>query len=219
MAHVRLFLKAVGGKWLILPGTISGCVGVAGYMREELGLSWVPEISLFGLIGLALIPIVGWALIGLTHTVVLQSRRLSELEEAWDRTGRNLIPIREAMDIIIKNLSDQWPDDIDETEKRRRAAIKLRELGKENQILIWGYECLDNPQVFRDDRTQIPPVFWIRCMIEIENVYARDSTPDGPILHTIEDPAYAYDAESPAEYGDLRINRRSLEAACPPANT
>ena len=114
MAHIKAFFTALGGKWLLLPGVLSGVIGVLGIFRDDLGVSLIPEISWPLIALLAATPIVAWSIAGLTHANVKMARQLEELQCAWDRSGRNLIPIRDAMDIIIKNLSDQWQDDIDE---------------------------------------------------------------------------------------------------------
>lgn len=203
----------------MLPGALSGCIGIVGYLREGLGLTWIPEISLFGLIVLAAVPLLAWAIFGLTHLAVEQNKKITALDEAWDRTDKNLISIREAMDLIIRRMSSQWPADLTEDAKRKRSAAKLRELGRENQATIWGVEVIDLPSSFQDHKVQIQPWFWNRNIIKPEYVYHCESTPEQPVVHTDDDEALPIENELQPIYADLRISKRTLEAMCPPGNS
>ncbi|WP_442580575.1 hypothetical protein ACSBOB_00790 [Mesorhizobium sp. ASY16-5R] len=145
------------------------------------------------------------------------SRQLARLHAAMDRSGRSLISIREALDIVISNLSDTWPKNATRDEKRVLAAAKLREIGHENQIPIWGFEATsDLPEIFKDHRVHIPPSFWIKNRIDPVLVYARPSSPQQPIPHTTEDEEFTLDPVLQPTYGDIRIDPELLKAACPP---
>ena len=164
----------------------------------------------------ALLPILVWVSVAYARrwsaSLEVESE-LSLLRNAWDRSGRNLIPIRDAMEIIIQNLRDQFPQDAGEDELRRRAAAKLRQIGWENQIPIWGVEYLEEDEEFRDFHVQISPVSWKDTRIDVSSVFSNS---DGITLHTEEDPASAHNRTSPTLYGDLRISPVSLNAAFPP---
>lgn len=145
-----------------------------------------------------------------------KDEELDYLRGAWDRSDRNLIPIREAIEMVAANLADTWPRGIDQEEKHWRAATKLREIGLENQGVIWGYEAVEPPDVFKSHKVQIPPMFWLKNHIEPEYVFARTSVPDSPVVHTSEDEEFELDRERQPIFGDLRISKKTLAAMCPP---
>lgn len=143
--------------------------------------------------------------------------RIIHFQRAWDRSGRHLISMREALEMVAAHLSDQWPINLSKAEKLEKAARKIRELGLEGQIKISGVEQLAEPDIFREIQIEIPPSYWLKAEIIVESVYSGESTPDTPVAHTEEDqPIGDISVEEVPIYGDLRINRYALMAACPP---
>ncbi|MGO7307007.1 hypothetical protein ACCS91_24275 [Rhizobium ruizarguesonis] len=217
--------RAVGGRLVAIPGALGFLFAATAFLRERVQfLSWLPAVPnieampAWALALLALVPLCFWALVGLTANATSLRQEKEHLQSAWDRSGRDLISLRQAMDIIIENLSDQWPTGPLE-ERQRRAAAKIRQIGHENQIPIWAVERLDedegSDQTFQEHMVQIPPHAWKTVMIDPVAVYARHSTPDLPVLHTMEDPAFALSIDAPTLFGDLRVKAASIQAAFP----
>lgn len=215
MEYIGIFARAVGGRWLALPGAISGCIAIVGYVRDELGVLWLPKISLLGLIGLAATPLVIWTVVGLIRLARKQERELFMLRNAWDRTGNNLYPIREALERIIDSMTQTWGESISCEEKRLKAAAKMREIGHENQIVIWGYESAGDSEVFQDFIVQIPPQFWRKNKIDIHSIWNCTHTNEEIQRQTIEDEAFESDIKIQPAFSGLRISKKALEAAFP----
>lgn len=70
----RALWHSIGGKWLFLPGMVSGLIGIYGFLQND--LRWLPTMSWWVVIPLALAPLILWAIGGLTRQVVLLERRL-----------------------------------------------------------------------------------------------------------------------------------------------
>lgn len=51
-----------------------------------------------------------------------------------------------------------------------KAAGKLREIGKENQIPIWGTEYVDEIEEFQDHKHRIQRQYWNKSRINVEGV-------------------------------------------------
>lgn len=208
MDYLRQLAAVLGGTYMIPPGIISAVV----VMLQALG--FLPELPALAIIGLTVVPPVLWAFWGLLRDATDVRRELECLRNAWDRSGRNLIPIREAIRLLSTNLSDQWPDVSDERSTRIKAAAKLREIALENQIPIWGTEYLTDADAFQDHQLQISPIFWRKNRIDVSAVF--DQSEGGCHIETEGDPAYAFDPEDPSSFGRLKINRAMLDGVCPP---
>ncbi|WP_075996595.1 hypothetical protein [Salaquimonas pukyongi] len=213
MEHIKAFIKAVGGKWFMLPSALAGIITVYNFVSPSIG--W-PEMSWWVVIPIALGLIITWAVVGLIITVVKQERTIRESWEFFDRSGRHLISVKDAIELIIERLSGQWSPDLDIDAKRSKAAAKLREIGFEGQIPIWGYEIIELPDRFQDFRKQIPSRFWGDNYIKLDYVYIADSSEDAPVIHTHEAEEANLNRQEQRIYGDLRINRKALELLCPP---
>jgi hypothetical protein len=163
------------------------------------------------------VPLCFWALVGLTVNAVRLREQLEELSGAWDRSGRDLIPLREAMEIIMENLSDQWGQGPTAEERQRKAAAKVRQIGLENQIPIWGVEWVEDEdgERFQEHSTQIPPQAWKRMVVDTVSVFGLRSTPEAPVIQTCEDTVHLLSAEVTQLYGDLRVKAASIRAAFP----
>jgi len=216
--------RAVGGRLVAIPGALSFLFAATAFLRGRLPfLSWLPAVSsidtvpLWVLLLLSLVPLCFWALVGLTVNAVHLREQLEALSAAWDRSGRDLVPLRDAMETIIENLSDQWGKQLSLPERQRKAAAKIRQIGHENQIPIWGLQLIDDDdgEAFQDHSVQIPPQAWNRMMVDVDAVFGRVSTPEAPVLHTAEDPAFALSIDVPQLYGDLRVKAASIRAAFP----
>jgi hypothetical protein len=218
--------RAVGRQLVAIPGVIS-----SGFAAVALGKEHLPEVSwlaaiptagtlpIWGLLLLSIIPLVFWTLVGLLTNSVALRDRVIDLESAWDRTGRTLVPVRQAMEIIMENLADVWGKDLPTEAQHRRAAAKIRELGLENQIPIWGKELLgeidDGEDYFQEHAVQIPPQAWKRMLVDTDAVFGHPSTEDAPVLQTVEDPAFSLSPDLSQLYGDLRMSSAALRAAFP----
>jgi hypothetical protein len=60
--------RAVGGKWLLLPGAISGLIGLYGFVQGQ--VSWLPKLSLLALLPIASLPLIAWIVGGLLKRAV-----------------------------------------------------------------------------------------------------------------------------------------------------
>lgn len=222
MEYFRELYHAVGGKLVAIPGAIGFLIATASFLRDRFipqlpAIPAIENLPLWILVIVGFIPLCFWMIVGLMKTAVQLRRANDRLHAAWDRSGRDLISMRQALDTIADNLGDQWPAGLTETEKRRKAAAKIRQIGLENQIPIWGVEFLVGDEVFQDHMVQIPPLAWQKIMVDVDKVYASISTPEAPQLQTIEDPAFAESRDAPSLYGDLRIKAASVQAAFPAA--
>ncbi|TCL71880.1 hypothetical protein [Rhizobium sp. BK251] len=224
MKYLSELYRAVGGRLVAIPGALSFLFAATAFLRGRVPfLSWLPAVPsvdtvpLWVLLLLSLVPLCSWALVGLTVNAVRLRERLEALDAAWDRSGRDLVPLRDAMEAIIESLSDQWGQQLSTAQRQRKAAAKIRQIGHENQIPIWGLQLLDddNKQAFQEHLVQIPPQAWKRIMVDVEAVFGRVSTPEAPVLQTVEDPAFALSVDVPELYGDLRVKAASIKAAFP----
>jgi hypothetical protein len=216
--------RAVGGRLVAIPGALSFLFAATAFLRGRLPfLSWLPAVPnidavpLWVLLLLSLVPLCFWALVGLTVNAVRLREQLEELSGAWDRSGRDLIPLREAMEIIMENLSDQWGQGPTAEERQRKAAAKVRQIGLENQIPIWGVEWVEDEdgERFQEHSTQIPPQAWKRMVVDTVSVFGLRSTPEAPVIQTCEDTVHLLSAEVTQLYGDLRVKAASIRAAFP----
>jgi hypothetical protein len=67
--HYLLALsRSVGGKWFLLPGCVSGLIGIYGF--EQSRLEWLPPMNWWAIFPLALAPVILWVTGGLTKRVV-----------------------------------------------------------------------------------------------------------------------------------------------------
>ena len=224
LRYLSEFYRAISVRLVAIPGTISFLLASLVYMRDRLpylsglpSIKTVEELPIWGVVAIALAILAFWAIVGLTANAVQLRAQVEDLGAAWDRSGRDLISIREAIELIIANLSDQWGAGHDESELRRKAAGRIRQIGKENQVPIWGIELvdIDGEQLFQDHPMQVPPQAWHRLMVNCEAVFEKASTLDEPVLHTIEDPAFALMSDEPQQYGDLRVKAASIRAVFP----
>ena len=76
MRYLSAFINSVGNKWAMLPGFISGGVGVVGTLGN-LGVTWLPEISWWAIAFFVLLPISLWSLPTLVVKVVRLEERLA----------------------------------------------------------------------------------------------------------------------------------------------
>lgn len=203
---------------MVPPTIFSALIAGPIFFREEFGLKFIPEVSPWIVLACAVIPPMVWAFWGLLDNATTMRRELDHLRNAWDRTDRNLIPIRDAIELVARNLSDTWSGAKDDTARHKKAGAKLREIGKENQIPIWGTQYIEDDEEFQDHKEQIPPFYWNKSRINVRAVMDGVAKGNDLTIQTEEDPAYANDSEAPAQYGGLMINRTMLEAACPPAS-
>ena len=205
----------------VVPILVAGLAAALGYEVVLTLPSWALVLVFFSthLVGRLLLVVTYQMWREQSDAANTANSRVERFERAWDRSGRNLVPMREALQLVSANLSDQWPDTLSDTQKLEKAARKIRELGHEGQIKIWGVEQILAPEVFREMQIDIPPSYWRKAEIILEYVLSGESTPDNPIAHTDEDHLIAESSiEDIPIYGDLRINRFALEAACPAAN-
>jgi hypothetical protein len=79
MGHVREFFRAVGGKWFLLPGIVSGCIAFLTLL-QGFGVTIIPEVSVWAMAFFAIVPISAWAIAGLLHRVVELDRKITALE-------------------------------------------------------------------------------------------------------------------------------------------
>jgi hypothetical protein len=70
----RALWHSIGGKWVLLPGLVSGLIGIYGFLQHN--LRCLPTMSWWAVIPLAFAPITFWVIGGLTRQVVLLERRL-----------------------------------------------------------------------------------------------------------------------------------------------
>lgn len=218
MDRIRELIRAIGGAFMVPPTIFSGAVTAAIFFRKDFGLTFIPDLSPWIVLACAIIPPMAWAFWGLLDNAMVLRRELDDLRNAWDRSDRNLIPIRDAIELVAHNLSDTWEGVKDERARHKKAVGKLREIGKENQIPIWGTEYVDDAEEFQDHKYQIPPQYWIKSRIDVEAVMDGMAKDGDMHIQTEDDPVYALDYNAPPRYGGLKINRRMLEAACPPAS-
>lgn len=216
MDHIRELVRAIGGTFMVPSTIFSALIAVPIFFREEFGLKFIPEVSPWIVLACAVIPPMVWAFWGLLNNATTMRRELDHLRNAWDRTDRNLIPIRDAIELVARNLSDTWSGAKDDATRHKKAGAKLREIGKENQIPIWGTQYIEDGEEFQDHKEQIPPFYWNKSRINVGAVMNGLANENDLTIQTEGDPAYADDVEAPAQYGGLMINRTMLEAACPP---
>ncbi|MEX0809175.1 MAG: hypothetical protein WD044_10655 [Dongiaceae bacterium] len=153
---------------------------------------------------------------------IAQEKLLNEFQNVRDHSGRNLVSIRDAIGIVMTNMSDQWPSGANEGKRRFLAARKLRELAFAGIIEFWGRKQFEHPDGeigFHDIPTVVPASCWEACQIDIEAVFGRCSGDDNPELHMKEDRQYEIQKRLPVLYGNLKVNRQKVEVACPQANT
>jgi hypothetical protein len=66
---------SVGGKWLFIPGAVSGLIGIYGFLQHQ--LAWLPAMSWWIVFPLAFAPVFIWVVVGLTVRVVALERKLN----------------------------------------------------------------------------------------------------------------------------------------------
>lgn len=139
--------------------TIVKYQGVKTIPLQDLSYAW------------AFLPLLIWVCIAYVRrraAHIGDQTRLHDLQSASDQSGRNSIPIREALDIVVSNLSDQWSGDLSYAEKLERSANKIRELALNDGLVITGYKRLIEPEIFRENRSYIPSAYWERAEIIVE---------------------------------------------------
>lgn len=215
MRYISVFFRAVGWNWVRVPGLVFGILPVSLAIARQYDVRFLESINLSAntLILFSVGVVVIWFLAGLLHYCVTQERKLEHFERAYDRSGRHLLPIKEAMELIQRNLADQMPVGADEEKKRKFAANKLREFGHENQMAIWGKKYHQDEQEFEEFNQQIPPSFWVKNQIDSRVVYSEFGL---SVPQTITDERHQIEIRVEDKYGSLGVSKYTLAAMCPP---
>lgn len=204
-------------RWVVI--AIFGIMGGVGGLRDEI---LPPEVSeRFRLLQLLpTFPWEWWAIGGLLIALSMffescfrmvrpMQQRLSELEIAWDRTDAFLVPISEAVPKVLDTMDFSFG--IPESDRMKKVATRFREIGMENQAMLWGREYDEEEKIFAEPREQISPVFWKKNLIDMEAVMSGDLSR----AQTTEDPIYSHETQAQPMYGHLQISRRTLLAMFP----
>jgi hypothetical protein len=210
MEYIRILKNAVGWNWVRIPGIIISLLSLVLALARYFGLVVAEKIPTPVLIYFSAAAVIGWLIVGLLHSCVLQSRMIDEFKKAWDRTGKYDIPIRRAVQFISdkleKNENAGSADDC-----YIKAVAKVRELGFENQIRIVGREFDSDSGAYEDFLKQIPPSFWNRNRLDKEVLINQISTAP----ETIEDEKYSTEISAQPQYGKIQISEATLKAMFP----
>ena len=196
----------MGYRWLKVPGSILSFGLFLSAAAKAYGYEWLPNFSTRSLVAVGVGSFFLWLVGGLWHLGVGQSRQLKVYESAWDRTNFFLIPICSALEIIIAALAKQDKSMLVESEQRQRASVRLRELGIENQLCIWGNLYFEDEGEMAEESRAIPPTFWNKNKVDILAVFGNSKC---KVPQTIEDPFYATDLAYQQPYGNLRVSRNT----------
>lgn len=125
------------------------------------------------------------------------NKEIDHSDKAWDRTGKYEIPIIEGLEIIRQSIGGS-----DYT----AAASRIREIGCENQIRIFGFAFDEQTSSFTDYRVAIPPAFWTKNKLNLTVIESGDTTSP----QTLPDSTTPWRHHDNQSYGRITITEHTL---------
>jgi hypothetical protein len=209
LKSLKVIWKAIGSNWLKLPGSILSIGVFLSAAAKQYGFDWIPNFEIKTLILIGLSTVFVWFVLGLSLTVLCQARRIEELDSAWDRTDKFLIPIKEAI-LHVANVESAYLG-LPEEEKIHRASVKLRTLAHENQMCFWGRKVhvdqFDSQESYDEHHTQVPPSLMVNSMIDESTINESNANLRS---RTTADPNYNLETRVPDMFCDLKVSRHTL---------
>jgi hypothetical protein len=196
--YLKTFFASVGGRWFILPATVSGLAGLVSLL-QSFGLTWVPDISIWALILFAVLPISAWSIGGLLLKVVKLEELLAESPAARDML------ILDAIYYVAfghTNPSSETLGTDSSIAAIGRSVEEIQQQARDGLLPIWGRRDQIRPY------EHIDAEYWSGHIIELLDVFRDVEDVGTSALSKIL-------GASGGEYRFLMTSRRRIEALWP----
>ena len=137
---------------------------------------------------------------------------LVNFREAWDRTGKYMIPIKEGLDIIISSLGNVRPKGTSQETLYNEAIAKLRGIGWSNPCHLTGHLFNSKTKMFQEFEIPIRPDFWNKHTLNLDAVLHGN----GELPQTHLDLNWSFDIpKNDLDFGRIKINKSALISMFP----
>ncbi len=139
-----------------------------------------------------------------------QNLQLEQFKQAWDRTGKYTIPLKEALVLISNSIRRHEEATLTDKNIDLMAVAKFRSIGWNNPCHLTGHKFISRGN-FHAIEQPIPPGFWEKNTLNLEAI--KEDMAQLP--QTFEDGKYAFDTSDREAFGQIKINKSALISMFP----